>query len=103
MLLRLFQILAAFIPGAMNGWLTYYLFSSKLGPSILVLVLEVLVCLENPYLRSTTSVFSISDWLHSGPVLEQIPRGLVLTTVPGRCRFYILIALAVHNTYPSTI
>lgn len=44
-LARLFQVLASFIPGAMNGWLLYYITANKLGPSKLMLVLEILVCL----------------------------------------------------------
>lgn len=44
-LARLFQILGSFIPGAMNGWLLYYIATNKLGPSKLMLVLEILVCL----------------------------------------------------------
>lgn len=44
-LARLFQILGSFIPGAMNGWLLYYISTNKLGPSKLMLVLELLVCL----------------------------------------------------------
>ncbi|PSR76833.1 hypothetical protein BD289DRAFT_168201 [Coniella lustricola] len=42
-LLRLFQLLAALVPGAMNGWLTEHLYANKLGPSVLVLVVEILV------------------------------------------------------------
>lgn len=44
-LARLFQVLASFIPGAMNGWLLYYITANKLGPSKLMLVLEILVSL----------------------------------------------------------
>lgn len=43
-LVRLFQLLGAFIPAAMNGWLLAYIYSNNLGPSKIMLVLEVLVC-----------------------------------------------------------
>lgn len=43
-LVRLVQILGSFIPGALNGWLLYYISAKKLGPSQLMLVLELLVC-----------------------------------------------------------
>lgn len=40
---RSFQVLGSFIPGAMNGWLLYRLYTSNLGPSYLMVVLEILV------------------------------------------------------------
>lgn len=42
-LARSFQVLGSFIPGAMNGWLLYYLHANRLGPSNLMFVLEILV------------------------------------------------------------
>lgn len=42
-LLRLFQVLGSFIPAAMNGWLLYFIYTSKLGPSDVMLILEILV------------------------------------------------------------
>lgn len=42
--MRLIQVLGSFIPGAMNGWLLYYITAKNLGPSQLMLVLELLVC-----------------------------------------------------------
>lgn len=40
---RSFLVLGSFVPGAMNGWLLYYLHANNLHPSYLMLVLEILV------------------------------------------------------------
>lgn len=43
-LVRLVQVLGSFIPAALNGWLLYYIHMNKLGPSNVMLILEILVC-----------------------------------------------------------
>ncbi|KAF3761906.1 hypothetical protein M406DRAFT_353316 [Cryphonectria parasitica EP155] len=55
-LLRAFQLLAAFIPGAMNGWLTYYLYANKLGPSAIILVVEILAASVFVYATLSLSI-----------------------------------------------
>ncbi|KAJ4393484.1 hypothetical protein N0V93_002696 [Gnomoniopsis smithogilvyi] len=44
-LIRSFQVLGSFVPGAVNGWLLYYLYTNRLGPSELMLLLEVLIAI----------------------------------------------------------
>lgn len=64
-LIRVGVLLASFVPGAMNGWLLYYLHANKLGPSDLMLVLELLVGLG-----------------HTLPLLHQ-PRSNLFILVPS--------------------
>ncbi|KUI70017.1 hypothetical protein VM1G_05485 [Cytospora mali] len=42
-LLRLFQLLSSFIPGAMNGWLLYHIYTNHLASSETMVILEILV------------------------------------------------------------
>ncbi|ROW03121.1 hypothetical protein VMCG_05688 [Cytospora schulzeri] len=44
-LVRLFQLLGSFIPGAMNGWLLYYIYTNNLGLSNTMVILETLVAI----------------------------------------------------------
>ncbi|ROW03217.1 hypothetical protein VSDG_01214 [Cytospora chrysosperma] len=44
-LVRLFQLLGSFIPGAMNGWLLYYIYTNHLGLANTMVVLEILVAI----------------------------------------------------------
>lgn len=41
---RLVQLLASFIPGALNGWLLYYIFQNGVGMTQSMIVLQILVC-----------------------------------------------------------
>lgn len=42
---RAVQLLGSFIPGALNGWLLYYIYSSKdLGLTQSMIILQILVC-----------------------------------------------------------
>lgn len=41
---RAVQLLGSFIPGALNGWLLYYIYSKKFGLTQSMIILQILVC-----------------------------------------------------------
>lgn len=41
---RSVQLMGTFIPGALNGWLLYYIYSKEIGLVQLMVILQVLVC-----------------------------------------------------------
>lgn len=41
---RSVQLLGTFIPGALNGWLLYYIYSQHIGLVQLMVILQILVC-----------------------------------------------------------
>lgn len=41
---RSVQLMGTFIPGALNGWLLYYIYSKDIGLVQLMIILQILVC-----------------------------------------------------------
>lgn len=42
--MRSVQLMGSFIPGALNGWLLYYISSKNIGFAQSMIVLQILVC-----------------------------------------------------------
>lgn len=102
-LARLFQVLGSFIPGAMNGWLLYYISANKLGPSSLMLVLEILVCIRHLLSRSIMARF-LRSWNFLG-LLQHMPSRSYsgLTTMTGSCLVCLCVALTIDDTHTPAI
>lgn len=45
---RSVQLMGTFIPGALNGWLLYYIYSKDIGLVQLMIILQILVCRLHP-------------------------------------------------------
>lgn len=42
--MRVVQLMGSFIPGALNGWLLYYIYSKDIGLAQSMIILQILVC-----------------------------------------------------------
>lgn len=63
---RSVQLMGSFIPGALNGWLLYYIDSKDIGLVQLMIILQILVCrLDSLFVTAFQPVFP--------PVWEQTP------------------------------
>lgn len=98
-LVRVFQVLGSFIPAAMNGWLLYFIFTNKLGPSDVMFVLEILV-------RLAYSIVPLSS-ITSNSSRETCLPGLVpmkgSNDRTGGPHLRLQLAVGLSNTYPEAI
>lgn len=51
--LRAVQLMGSFIPGALNGWLLYYIGHKHIGLSLSMIILQILVCCLHQLLITT--------------------------------------------------
>lgn len=63
---RSVQLMGSFIPGALNGWLLYYIYSKSIGFSQSMIILQILVCCLHQLLITT-------------PHMSSYPSGLKMT------------------------
>lgn len=55
---RSVQLMGSFIPGALNGWLLYYIYSKRIGFAQSMIVLQILVCCLHRLLITTPNMSS---------------------------------------------
>lgn len=83
---RAVQLMGSFIPGALNGWLLYYIYSKRLGLTQSMIILQILVCCLHRLLIATLQLVfrsekrasvvvnaSLSEW---HPMSDQYHRSL---------------------------
>jgi hypothetical protein len=51
--LRAVQLMGSFIPGALNGWLLYYIDHKHIGLALSMIILQILVCCLHQLLLTT--------------------------------------------------
>lgn len=62
---RSVQLMGSFIPGALNGWLLYYIFSKSIGFEQSMVILQILVCCLHRLLITTPRMFYFPSGLRT--------------------------------------